>query len=553
MDYKKLADLLYPNVKLTIDDCIKKYPKRNLEKGQEVTRFAPSPTGFFHIGGLYSSLVDYFTAKKSNGVFYLRLEDTDQKRLVKGSSDIVVDCLNFFNVTPNEGFAGEDKDEKGIYGPFVQSKRLELYHSFAKELVLRGKAFPCFCEKPEGIEEIKEKRQEEIEESDDIDQKDPCRNLSYEEIEANIKAGKPFALRLKSEGDANKTFKFKDEIRGEKEIRENEKDIVLVKSNGIPPYSLAHIVDDTLMGTTVVVRGEEWYPSLPAHLEIFKALNLPAPKYAHTPVMCKIDEESGNKRKLSKRKDPESNAMFFIENGYPPVPVVEYVLNLLNSDFEPWRTKNPDLSYEEFPFSIKKIGINNPMFDIVKLENYSKTYISKLSAKELYNNILNWAEKFNPNFYNYLKENKDLAINALNIDRENAKPRKDIAKYSEVEDYFAYIWQDEFEKLNSFDEVVLNTNNREETIKKILNGYANVFNLADDKQTWFDKIKTFANEIGFAGDTKAYKQNPENYIGSIADITSIIRIALTGRKNTPDLYEIMKLLGENKIKERLKK
>jgi len=553
MDYQKLANLLYPNVKYTFDEVLQKYPKRNLENGQEVMRFAPSPTGFFHIGGLYSALISCLTAKNTDGVFYLRLEDTDQKRLVKGSADIVVDCLEFFNVVPNEGFAGEGKKEKGIYGPFIQSQRLDLYHTFAKELVLRGKAFPCFCEKLEGIEEIREKRQELLEETDDIAQKDPCRNLTYEEIEEKIKQGKPFALRLKSEGDATKTFEFKDEIRGKKEIRENEKDIILVKSNGIPPYSLAHVVDDTLMGTTIVVRGEEWYPSLPAHLEIFKALSLPFPRYAHTPVMCKLDEESGNKRKLSKRKDPESNAMFFIENGYPPVPVVEYVLNLLNSDFEIWRTKNPDLPYQDFPFSIKKIGINNPMFDIVKLENYSKTYISKLSAVNLYSNIVAWAEKFSPAFGEFLKANKELAISALNIDRENPKPRKDIAKYAEVESYFDYVWFDTYKQQNSFDEVNLNTADREGTIKKVLSGYAKIYSLKDDKQTWFDRIKAFADEIGFAGDTKAYKQNPENYIGSVADITSIIRIALTGRKNTPDLYEIMKLLGDKRIQERLSK
>jgi len=553
MDYKKLADLLYPNVTLTIEDCLKKYPKRGLDKNAEVTRFAPSPTGFFHIGGLYSSLIDFFTAKKSDGVFFLRLEDTDQKREIKGTGDVIVNCLNFFNVTPDEGFVGENKPFLGNYGPYVQSQRIELYHAFAKELVLRGRAFPCFCEKPEGIEEIKEKRLEEIEETEDISQKDPCRDLTFEEIENNIKAGKPFALRLKSEGDANKTFEFYDEIRGKREIRENEKDIVLVKSNGIPPYSLAHVVDDTLMGTTTVVRGEEWYSSLPAHLEIFKALDLPHPKFAHTPVMCKLDEESGNKRKLSKRKDPESNAMFFIENGYPQVPVVEYVLNLLNSDFESWRTKNPDLPYADFPFSIKKIGINNPMFDIVKLENYSKTYISKLTASALYDNLLAWSQEYSPKFHEFVKANKELVTSALNIDRENPKPRKDIAKYAEIENYFSYVWYDDFTALNTFDEVNLNTTNREETIKSVLTGYAKVFNLADDKQTWFDRIKAFAGEIGFASDTKAYKENPNAFIGSIADLTSLIRIAITGRKNTPDLYEIMKLLGESKIKSRLNK
>ncbi len=553
MNYEKLANLLYPNVKLTVADCLKKYPQRELEKDAQVTRFAPSPTGFFHIGGLYSALIDFFTAKKSGGVFYLRLEDTDQKREIKGTGDVIVDCLKFFNVNPDEGFVGEGKDFVGAYGPYIQSKRLDLYHAFAKELVLRGKAFPCFCEKLEGIEEIREKRMEEIEETEDISQKDPCRDLSYEEIENNIKAGKPFALRLKSEGDANKTFEFFDEIRGKREIRENEKDVVLVKSNGIPPYSLAHVVDDTLMHTTTVVRGEEWYSSLSAHLEIFKALDLPHPKYAHTPVMCKIDEESGNKRKLSKRKDPESNAMFFIENGYPQVPVVEYVLNLLNSDFESWRTKNPDLPYQDFPFSLKKIGITNPMFDIVKLENYSKTYISKLSASTLYDNLLTWSKDYSPKFYEFVKENKELVTNALNIDRENPKPRKDIAKYSEIEDYFSYVWYDNFNNLNSFDEVNLNTDKRDEVIKNVLFGYADVFNLADDKQTWFDRIKAYAGEIGFASDTKAYKENPSAFVGSIADLTSLIRIALTGRKSTPDLYEIMKLLGEKRIKERLAK
>ena len=553
MDYNKLAELLYPNVTLTVKDCIKKYPKRNLEKGQEVTRFAPSPTGFFHIGGLYSSLVDYFTAKKSNGVFYLRLEDTDQKRYIAGTGDIVVKCLNFFNVKPDEGFVGEDTEPIGSYGPYIQSHRLELYHAFAKELVRRGKAFPCFCEKASGIEEIKKRREGELEESDDISQKDPCRDLSFEEVEKNIKAGKPFALRLRSNGNGEKTFEYTDLIRGKREIRENEKDIVLVKGDGIPPYSLAHVVDDTLMGTTIVVRGEEWFPSTAAHIEIFKALDLPLPQYAHPPVMCKLDEETGNKRKLSKRKDPESNAEFFIQNGYPSVPVVEYVLNLLNSDFEIWRNKNPELPYSEFPFSIKKIGVNNPMFDMVKLNSYSKTYISKLTANTLYSNALSWAKEYSKDFAKYMEKNKDLVVKALNIDRENPKPRKDLACYSEIENYFSYLWSNNFEKENTFDDVNLNTTDKEKAIKDVLNGYANVYSCDDDKQTWFDRIKQFAPTVGFAGDTKAFKESPTNFTGSIADLTAIIRIKLTGRKNTPDLYEIMKLLGENEVKSRLTK
>lgn len=547
MDYSKLADLLYPFVTLTLDDCLKKYPKRNLPEGAEVMRFAPSPTGFFHVGGLYSSLISRMSTWKNGGVFYLRIEDTDQKREIKGSGDIIVDSLDFFDVSPDEGYQGEDKQDKGAYGPYVQSKRLELYHAFAKELVRRGRAFPCFCQKTESKEDVLERRNEQLENEEEITGHDVCRELSYEQIEQNIREGKPFALRLLSVGDDSKTFEFVDRAKGKREVRQNTKDIVLVKSNGVPPYSLAHVVDDTLMGTTTVVRGEEWWASLAAHLEVFEALGLKAPRYLHTPVTCKLDDETGNKRKLSKRKDPESDIRFYIQNGYPKVSVIEYLLNLLNSDFEQWRTKNPSLDYKDFDFSLDKIGSNNPMFDIVKLNDYAKTYISKLTAVEVYENVLSWAESFDKTFANYLKENKDYAIKVLNIDREIPKPRKDIATYSEVKSYFAYMFlpfgKDRLEfELDGIDTKKLTT---------VLAEYKNYYNENDDKQAWFARIKEMAEVLGYATDNKAYKLNPENYPGNTSDVCTFIRLAVCGKKNSPDLWAICNILGKDEVINRL--
>ena len=344
MDYKKLADLLYPNTTNTIDYYIKKYPKRKLDDEQEVVRLAPSPTGYLHTGHLYSALLSKSLASGTDGIFYLRLEDTDQKREIENAGTIAYNVLCRYGLIPDEGYRGDDLEQIGDYGDYIQSHRLEIYDTFAKHLVSIGRAFPCFCDKSEGKEDVLARRNEQLENSEAIEEKDPCRSLTIEEVEANIKAGKPWALRLLSQGDPEKTFRFKDSIKGDREIRENCKDIVLVKSNGIPPYSFAHIVDDTLMGTTTVVRGEEWYPSLSAHIEGFKAFGFEPPKYAHTPVICKIDETTGNKRKLSKRKDPEADARYFLQVGFPTESILEYLMNLLNSDFENWRAQRQSLS-----------------------------------------------------------------------------------------------------------------------------------------------------------------------------------------------------------------
>ena len=361
-------------------------------------------------------------------------------------------------------------------------------------------------------------------------------------MEENIKQNKPFAIRLLSKGNPDKQFEFEDLIKGKRLIRENAKDIVLLKSNGIPPYSLAHLVDDTLMGTTIVVRGEEWYPSLASHLELFDALKLPRLKYAHTPVICKNDE-TGAKRKLSKRKDPEADARYFIEKGYPKTAVVEYLINLLNSDFELWREKNPFAHYEEFNFSISKIGSNNPMFDFNKLNDISKTIISKMSATEVYNNVLTWAQEFDKFFAEYLIKNKDYATRVFNIDRETPKPRKDIYAWSMVKEYFNYMWnRPQTSELEDADKT---------NYSEFVRAYGENFKLAPTKEEWFNGIKTLAEKLGYATDNKLYKANPEAFKGNTAKACEFIRLALTGRKNSPDLYEIMCILGENEVKNRL--
>lgn len=550
MDYVKLANMLFPEVDLTVEECLNAYPKRILPVGAEVTRIAPSPTGFFHIGSVYGAFIDKLIAYHSNGIFYLRLEDTDTKREVANSGDIAYDMLSYFGLKPDEGYAGSAKEQVGSYGDYVQSKRTNIYCAFAKHLVGIGKAYPCFCASAQNKDEILKRRQEQIEQNNDIEEKDVCRDLTFEQIEENLKKGIPFAIRLKSCGDPGKTFKIKDLIKGEREVRENTKDIIILKSNKIPPYSLAHVVDDTLMGTTTVVRGEEWYPSLSAHVELFAAFGLKPPKYAHTPVVCKLDED-GNKRKLSKRKDPEADARYFVEYGYPVSSVMEYLLNLINSDFEDWRKQNPTASYYEFPFKVSKIGSNNPMFDFVKLDDCSKQVISRFTAENIYENCLSWAKEFDENFYNKIKDKKDFCVKLFDIDRNNNNPRKDISKWSMVGELYSYMFDgldDKTLKDYDFDEKL-----NKDDVKAILNAYKTVYDAKDDKQVWFEKIKNICPELNFCNNMKEYKKNPEAYKGNVADVSGVIRVAITTRRNSPDLYELMSLLGDKEVKNRLNK
>ena len=547
MDFQRLAEILYKDVHLTPEYYYEKYPARKLAPGAEVTRTAPSPTGFYHTGGLFGAMIDKLLADKSNGVFYLRIEDTDQKRKVEGAADIAFNALCTFNTKPNEGFMGEGNPQIGDYGSYVQSDRLEIYKAFAKRLVELGRAFPCFCKQNEGKEDVQERREKQLQELGEIVEHDPCRNLDIADIELNIKMGKPWALKLLSTGDPNKTYEFTDLIKGKRELHENCKDIVLVKNNGIPPYALAHVVDDTLMHTTTVVRGEEWWPSTNAHIEIFQALGIKPPKYAHTPVVCKLDESTGNKRKLSKRHDPEADTRYFVEKGYPTVAINEYLLNLINSDFENWRKANPDKHYTEFPFSIKKINSSNPMFDLVKINDISKNIISKIPAAELLRIIVDWANEYDTDFASVLLRNQKKAEDILKIDRENDRPRKDIANASEVKTLFSYMFNEYFDKSTTLN---FDTKFKKLDITKLIDAYIKTYDINDDKQTWFEKLKTCASECGFV-DMKTYKANPDAYIGNIADASNIIRAAITGRNNTPDLCEIMKLLGKEEINTRL--
>lgn len=539
MDNKKLAELLFPDNKLTVEEIEKKYPKRKLKVGAQVTRFAPSPTGFMHLGGFFSALIDWNIAKRSGGVFYLRIEDTDQKREIVGASTVIMDILTGYGLTPDE-YELKGGVTVGNYGPYYQTERKEIYKAYAKKLVQEGRAFPCFCRKTEGLSDVKERREKQFAKGMVVE-KDSCRNLTYEQIETNIKAGKKFAIRLKSEGDGTKKIKFQDCVRGEIEIAENSKDAILLKSDLMPTYHFAHVVDDTLMGTTVVVRGEEWLPSYPLHAEIFEALNFVQPKYIHTPLIYKFNEK-GNKNKLSKRKDPEADMRFYDKEGYDKGALVEYLMNLINSNFEGWRRQNPTADLMEFPFNAFKITANTPLFDIAKLNDISKERISYYSAEQCYENLLYWAKNYSLENVDFLVKEKDYVTKILNIDREKPKPRKDLYKWSMFFDLFDYM----FGAPSTFE---IDANEKKKC-KKVLKTYQEYLDLSS-KDVWFENVKKMATELGYATDNAEYKKNPEKFEGNVAKLCEFIRVAITGRKNSPDLYEIMTLLGENEVIKRL--
>ena len=538
-EYIELANLLYPDTQ-DISFYLNKYPNRNVSG--EVTRLGPSPTGYLHIGQVYQSIVHRMLANETNGIFYLRLEDTDSKREVDYAGEIAYDMLTRLGLTPDEGYRGANL-EIGNYGPYKQSDRIEIYHAFAHELVKRGRAFPCFCKDSENLEEIKRKREEELSENDNLIDHDPCRNLTLDEIKNNLKQGKKFALRLLSVGDSNKTHELVDAIKGKKELRENARDDVLIKSNGVPVYAFAHIVDDTLMHTSIIVRGQEWYQSLPVHIELSRAFGFAPFKYAHTPNICVLDE-NGNKRKISKRKDSFADVRFFLNKGYPINAIIEYLLTLLNSDFEMWRKNNPDLPYTKFPFSLKKIGVTNPLFDFMKLDNISKTIISHYSAEEVYNNAITWAREWNKDDLKVLEENKDVLIKVLSIDRGGDRPRKDITYFSEILSLYNYI-------LPNFKLSDIDVGNIDKVIaKNFIKKYSEQYVQLSDNAEWFENLKQVAFSFNFV-DNKTYKQNPEMYAGNITDASKLVRLAITGRTDSPNLFEIMKILGTTECKNRL--
>lgn len=540
-DNIKLAELLFPNTTETPQDMEERFPERKLKEGARVTRLAPSPTGFLHFGNLFAGMVAYKTAKVTDGVFYVRVEDTDQKRKVDGAIKVMLDGLSAFDVVADEGVIGEDV-EKGDYGPYYQSRRKDIYHVFAKSLVQQGLAYPCFCSAQE-LDEIRAKQENEPQKG----YWGPyarCRELSFEEIEKNISDGKAWTLRLRSPGDSNKKCYFDDMIKGKIEMPENVQDVVLLKSDGIPTYHFAHAVDDHLMRTTHVVRGDEWMSSCPIHLQLFKCLGFKVPKYAHVAPIMK--EENGGKRKLSKRKDPEAAVTFYIEKGYPKESVNEYIMTLMNSNFEDWRKTNKTADIDTFPFNLKKMSVSGALFDMVKLNDVSKNIISLMSAEKVYAYTVQWAKAYDSELFALLTRDEQYSVSILNIDREGTKPRKDIACFSEVKDNISYFFDETYKK-----DYTLSENMTKEMAAEILEAYIKVYSSSDDKQQWFDNIKALCEPLGYTPNVKEYKKNPDLYKGHVGDVSGVIRVAVTGRRNTPDLHAIMSLLGQEKVLARL--
>ena len=538
---KKLAELLFPDITETPADMEARFPERNLKEGARVTRLAPSPTGFLHFGNLFTGTVAYRTAKVTDGIFFVRVEDTDQKRKVEGAIEVMLDGLKAFDVVADEGVVGEN-EEKGSYGPYYQSQRKPIYHVFAKSLVEQDLAYPCFCS-AEDLDEIRAAQENEPNKGY-WGEYAKCRKLSFEEIEANIKEGKTWTLRLKSPGDLTKKCFFEDMIKGKIEMPENVQDVVLLKSDGIPTYHFAHAVDDHIMRTTHVIRGDEWMSSCPIHLQLFKCLGFKLPKFAHVSPIMK--EENGNKRKLSKRKDPEAAVTFYVEQGYPKESVNEYIMTLMNSNFEDWRKTNKDAPIEAFPFNLKKMSVSGALFDIVKLNDISKNVISLMPAKKVYDYTAAWAKEYDKDFYELLTRDEEYSVNMLNIDREGPKPRKDIACFSEVKDYVSYFFN-EIADLS----IELPENITPDMAKEILDLYVEEYDASRDKDSWFAHIKEMCEKLGYTPNVKEYKKNPDAYKGHVGDVSTVIRLAVTGRKNTPDLYAIMQILGEEEVKTRL--
>ncbi|WP_032121814.1 glutamate--tRNA ligase [Clostridium amazonitimonense] len=548
MSNEKLADLLFPSIDKTPNYYLEKYPKRNLKEGAKVVRYAPSPTGFQHIGGVFAALVDERLASESEGVFILRIEDTDQKREVEGAIEDTIATMRNFGMHFNEGMTGETT-EIGNYGPYRQSHREEIYKTFAKSLVTKGLAYPCFCSAEE-LNQIREKQTDMKLTPGYYGEYAKCRNLSFEQVKAHIEKGDEFILRLKSPGNIENRVEFHDLIKGDISFPENNQDIVIIKSDGLPTYHFAHAIDDALMRTTHVIRGEEWLSSLPIHVQLFDILGFHTPNFAHIPTIMKQDGET--KRKLSKRKDPESAVSYYREEGYPVESVIEYLLNIINSNFEEWREENPQLDYREFPVALEKMSKSGALFDIVKLNDVSKNVIARMKADKVYELYTQWAKEFDKESYDLMIKYSSRAKEIFNIDKDGSKPRKDFEKWSDVKEKIFYLF-DELFYMESSEDIELPKNMTLEEAKHITEAYIKVFDINNDKDSWFDNLKSLALELGYAADRKSFKKDPENYKGMVSDVAGAVRSALSHRNNTPDLYTIMQVMGEDMVKERFKK
>lgn len=545
MTNKDLAEKIFPDITKTIEDYENEYPERNLPEGAKVVRFAPSPTGFMHIGNMMSAIINYVLAKKSGGVFYVRNEDTDQARTVEGAVDFIHETLRHYGIYPDEyEYNGEIV---GNYGPYVQSERKEIYQTFVKHLIEIGRAYPCFMSKEE-VDEIRENQAAMKKRIGIYGRFARYRSLSIEEAIERIDRGDEYVIRFKSEGDFDRKFVFEELNKGKMEFPENDLDFPIMKSKDkLPTYHFAHLVDDHLMRTTHVVRGEEWISSVPIHYELFKTFGFKMPKYIHNTLILKKDGDTI--RKISKRKDPEALMFFYVEKGYPALAVIDAVLTIANSNYEEWRTAHPDAPFYEFEFSPKKMSASGALFDLDKLDNISKNIISKMKAIDLYKELFAWAKKYDEEFAKLLEVNEDYVTAILNIEREQKKPRKDFAHYSEIKDKIWYMFDElwkENDKAYDFPNGI-DVKDASAIISKYLDSY---FDEGDDKETWFNKIKDLAQDFGYAREVKEYKENPDSYKGHVGDVSTILRVAFTKETMTPDLYEIMKLLGKDRMQER---
>ena len=554
MDYQYLADLLFPDLKLTIEEVEARYPARDLPEGAKVTRFAPSPTGFVHFGGMYQAVVDERLAHQSGGVFFLRIEDTDGQREIKGAVEALINTLSAYGVAYDEGLVMDENGElveKGAYGPYKQSQRAELYHVFAKKLVAEGKAYPCFSTEEE-LEEIQQTdKKAEIKNTDwhvAAEQKRAAmlaqREFTIEEVEEHLKAGDPFVIRILANGDPEKKTKFTDMVKGNLEVPENDEDFVLLKSDGIPTYHFAHAVDDHLMKTTHVIRGEDWLPSLPKHIQLFQYLGFKMPKYLHTAQILKTDE-NGGKKKLSKR-DMGAKMDDYRSMGYATECVWEYLLTLLNSNFEEWHAQNPTKSYLDFPFNIKKMAVSGCLFDFNKLNDVSKNVLSKMTADEIYDRAVDWALEFDPAFGQAMAADPDFTKKIFAIGRGGKKPRKDLTTWNDVKPYMGFFYDPFFAIEDQYPEHFDKAD-----IKTTLQQFMDTYDYADDMNTWFGKIQQIGEGLGYTADMKAYKADPAAFKGNVADISMFIRIAVAGKMNAPDMYAVMQILGEEKVKARI--
>ena len=546
MTHKDLADLIFPNITKTVEDYEKMYPERNLPEGAMVTRFAPSPTGFVHMGSLLASFISRKAAKDTNGVFYLRIEDTDQKREVENGIEGIVSDLNNFKIDIDEGALSREKSI-GNYGPYIQSERKEIYQAFIKHLLELGLAYPCFCTE-EMLDETRTMQEATKARIGYYGRYAVCRNIKLEDAYNRIKNGDKYIIRLKSPGDFERKVVIQDLVKGKIEFPENDLDIVIMKSDGLPTYHFAHLVDDHLMRTTHITRGDEWVSSLPIHIQLFKIFGFEPPKYAHlSPIM---KQEGDTKRKLSKRKDPEAAMSYYAELGIPTEAVHLYLMTIANTNFEQWYDTNKDKSIDDFKFDFKKISSSGALFDLEKLINISRNYISYLKAEDVYNNVLNWSSVYDKELYELLSKYKEFTIGLFSIERYQKKPRKDFESWSSVKNNIWYMYDELFNDVKyDFQKIT-----DKEEIAKILELYTNkYYNELDDKDTWFNKIKELCDELGYASNMKDYKENPDNFKGNIADVSTVIRVALTSSSMTPDLYELMKLLGTSRINDRINK